>query len=99
MPRVTRVEVIDRSGRVYVAYYEPGIEVHVQDDGRTVKIFAGERSGKCPTYQAITEKADLAEQGRRLASEREDLIAAGVDPALLEIPLHPRPPLWMREQR
>lgn len=44
MPRVTRVEVIDSTGRAFVAYYEPGIEVHTQDDGRTVKIFAGERS-------------------------------------------------------
>jgi hypothetical protein len=33
----------------------------------------------------------LAEQGRRLASEREDLIAAGVDPARLAAPLHPVP--------
>jgi len=33
--------------------------------------------------------ARIAEQGRRLASEREDLIAAGVDPSLLEVPLHP----------
>lgn len=31
----------------------------------------------------------LAEQGRRLASEREDLIAAGADPAELVVPLHP----------
>lgn len=31
----------------------------------------------------------LREQGRRLASEREDLIAAGVDPAELINPLHP----------
>lgn len=31
----------------------------------------------------------LREQGRRLASQREDLIAAGVDPAELLVPLHP----------
>ena len=46
MPRVTRVEVIDSTGRAFVAYYEPGIEVHVQDDGRTLKIFASLRSSK-----------------------------------------------------
>jgi hypothetical protein len=34
----------------------------------------------------------LAENGRRLASEREDLIAAGVDSAKLAVPLHPVPP-------
>jgi hypothetical protein len=57
MPRVTRVEVIDSTGRVFVAYYEPGIEVHVQDDGRTVKIFAGERSGNA---ERATEKGSSA---------------------------------------
>jgi hypothetical protein len=31
----------------------------------------------------------LAEEGRRLASERDDLVAAGVDPALLDVPVHP----------
>lgn len=35
------------------------------------------------------KRARLAEQGRRLASTREDLIASGVDPADLVIPLHP----------
>lgn len=34
----------------------------------------------------------LAENGRRLASTRDDLIAAGVDPAELPVPLHPVPP-------
>lgn len=34
----------------------------------------------------------LAERGRHLASAREDLIAAGADPAELPIPLHPVPP-------
>ena len=32
---------------------------------------------------------DLTEQGRRLASNRDDLIARGVDPAHLLVPLHP----------
>ena len=31
----------------------------------------------------------LRERGRQLASQREDLIAAGVDPAELLIPVHP----------
>ncbi len=33
----------------------------------------------------------VGEEGRRLASEREDLIAAGVNPATLLVPLHPEP--------
>jgi hypothetical protein len=37
----------------------------------------------------IELEPSLAEQGRRLASEREDLIAAGADPRELLIPLHP----------
>lgn len=32
------------------------------------------------------------ERGRQLASERDDLIAQGVDPALLEVPIVPPPP-------
>lgn len=40
-----------------------------------------------------------AERGRELASARDDLIASGVDPAELPIPLHPMPPpggrLWL----
>lgn len=39
--------------------------------------------------EALAEEAGLAEEGRRLASRREDLIAAGIDPSLLAIPLHP----------
>ena len=35
--------------------------------------------------------AALAEEGRRLASEREDLIAQDYDPTTLLVPLHPEP--------
>jgi hypothetical protein len=38
---VTRVEVIDSTGRVFTARYPPGVVVQVQDDGRTLKVFAG----------------------------------------------------------
>jgi hypothetical protein len=42
----------------------------------------------------------LRENGRRLASRREDLIAAGVNPAELVIPLHPaEPPRSRRSAR
>lgn len=40
-PKVTRVEVIDSTGRVFVGHFEPGVEIALQDDGRTVKVFAG----------------------------------------------------------
>ena len=41
-PAVTRVEVIDFAGRSFSRHYsEPGVEVHIQDDGRTMKLFVG----------------------------------------------------------
>lgn len=40
----TRVELIDETGRSVVRWYEPGVMVSVQDDGRTVKVFAGRRA-------------------------------------------------------
>lgn len=43
-PDVTRVEVIEDSRRGHVGYYDaPGADVHVQDGGRTIKVFVGER--------------------------------------------------------
>jgi hypothetical protein len=45
----------------------------------------------CPPLCAETFfwQEDPAEEGRRLASQREDLITQGVDPADLLVPLHP----------
>lgn len=42
-------------------------------------------------YDPEAERQALAEQGRRLASVREDLIAQGGDPSELPVPLHPEP--------
>jgi len=42
-----------------------------------------------PPADEHNDPAELAEEGRRLASRREDLIAQGVDPNDLEVPLHP----------
>jgi hypothetical protein len=42
-------------------------------------------------YNPEAERQALAEEGRRLASVREDLIAQGVDPSELPVPLHPDP--------
>ena len=44
-PEVTRVEIIESGQRAFVGYFDsPGADVHVQDDGRTIKIFLeGER--------------------------------------------------------
>ena len=37
--KVTRVEVIDKNGRVYTNYSVKDIELQLQDDNRTLKIF------------------------------------------------------------
>ena len=58
LPDVTRVEVIDNDGRVFSARYsEGGVDVHLQDDERTIKVFAGESTGT-PTdrYRAPYER-------------------------------------------
>ncbi len=40
MQDVNRVEVIDNTGRAFVAYYGPGgVDIALQDDGRTLKVF------------------------------------------------------------
>jgi hypothetical protein len=40
--KVTRVEVIDSSGRGYTKYGVTGVELSLQDDDRTLKIFLTE---------------------------------------------------------
>ena len=42
-----------------------------------------------PYCSQTCESQAPAERGRRLASEREDLIAGGANPAELIVPLHP----------
>lgn len=37
--KVTRVEVIDEKGRAYVRHDIAVVELHYQDDGKTLKIF------------------------------------------------------------
>lgn len=67
--KVTRIEVIDATGRAFVAYYRTsGVSISMQDDDRTMKIFAGEpevrhnhitrdikQAGVCPSCDAYHE--------------------------------------------
>lgn len=39
MNRVTRVEVIDEDGRSYTEYNAKAVQISIQDDGRTLKVF------------------------------------------------------------
>ena len=38
-PEVTRVEVITSNGREYVQYECSNVQVSLQDDGQTIKVF------------------------------------------------------------
>lgn len=38
-PNVTRVEVITNNGREFVRYECSNVQVSLQDDGRTIKVF------------------------------------------------------------
>ena len=37
--KITRLEVIDETGRAYVKYFDGSLELSYQDEGRTLKIF------------------------------------------------------------
>ncbi len=41
-PNVTRVEVITDDGREFVRYDCSNVQVSLQDDGRTIKVFLGQ---------------------------------------------------------
>lgn len=44
---VTRVEVIDQDGRSYVNWHKDNkVELSLQDDGRTLKVFIKRENGK-----------------------------------------------------
>lgn len=60
-------------------------EVHSAPSGDLVI----DREFRCPHSEAEIRREYLAGEGRRLASQREDLIAQGVDPGELDIPIHP----------
>lgn len=57
---VTRVEVIDSTGRVFTARYPPGVVVQVQDDGRTLKVFAGKPQTPAKRSRARKTRKDEA---------------------------------------
>ena len=77
LPHVTRVEVIDPNAqRAFVGYYEAGASVHVQDEGRTIKVFAGET------------QPDRAEVEQAALNLMRDVIESALTklPALLDNP-------------
>ena len=43
LDKVKRVEVIDSKGRAYGAFGIKGVEIHLQDEGRTLKVFVRDK--------------------------------------------------------
>ncbi len=44
-PLVSRVELIDETGRVYVNWDAKDVSVSLQDEGRTLKVFLANNNG------------------------------------------------------
>lgn len=90
---------IDQGDEMGIAFLsDPGedrvqYDLHSEDDASYIGLFERDVHELHGPITVLHESGDrsLAEQGRRLASQRDDLIAAGVDPSQLEIPLHPGP--------
>ena len=62
LPLATRVEVIDHTGRAFTRYYDlAGASVHVQDEGRTIKVFAEERQDARPVSPVSAVQRAVAE--------------------------------------
>lgn len=70
MPTVTRIEVIDETGRVYVKY---GVEVELsyQDAGRTLKVFVTSRGAEAEAEVQKEIDEGLTREIRRLRAPRE----------------------------
>lgn len=45
LPDVTRITIVSKDGVEFERYglYHHGVEIHLQDDGKTLKIFPNER--------------------------------------------------------
>lgn len=67
-PAVTRIEVIDNSGRAFTRRYDiAGADVSLQDEGRTLKVFAARGSDagaqnalNVPSYVELQEAVAAA---------------------------------------
>jgi hypothetical protein len=55
LEKVTRVEVIDESGRAYTCYNAENVVMQLQDDGRTLKLFV-DWDGSMTTTKAKLER-------------------------------------------
>ena len=74
-PEVTRVEVVSREGREFVRYECSNVQVSLQDDGQTIKVFL------FTTYHhdvgEDTPWLDCVDGFKNLPNEDADLIDSG----------------------
>lgn len=43
-PQVSRIEVIDETGRAWVRYGVNDVQLSIQDEGKTIKVFCRKRA-------------------------------------------------------
>jgi len=62
LPKVTRVEVIDGTGRAYMAHHLEEVSMALQDEGRTLKVFVDkENTSSRKIIEQIVEVHQSAE--------------------------------------
>ena len=78
MRKVNRLEVIDEDGRSYVNWQAKalGIELSLQDDGRTIKVFTKGRSNVAAAKEEAERKVEpvawMLDDGLTVETERRD---------------------------
>jgi hypothetical protein len=76
LEKVTRVEVVG-SGCKYLGYFEPGVFLCIQDDGKTLKIFVGEESDLSKQAASEALRVSLNHAMLRLSEYRDALNQPG----------------------
>lgn len=75
LPDVTRVTVVSDRGVEFEKYnlFENGVEIHLQDDGRTLKIFPGQKREKPSNVVIKKGHADWADlKGKKITFDWTD---------------------------
>ncbi|WNL50775.1 hypothetical protein RPALISO_188 [Ruegeria phage RpAliso] len=82
--KVTRVEVIDENGRSYTNYGATNVQVSLQDDERTLKVFISADGRVQPTYGSLPmgKIREIAEALRTAGQDLESLNRCAHEDAL-----------------
>jgi hypothetical protein len=73
----------------HLMIYQPGDRLATMGSRGEARVWQVRSDGVLFVAAGRSEREATREAGRRLASEREDLIAQGIDPADLTVPLDP----------